>query len=127
MRGFRRGTEREVGGARARWLEEERREMKKSAIVVSLGIAALTSTAFGDSSNAGRKGYVAAYEADGSTVIEVKKCNAKGSTWDYVGCGKAFREEMKTALCASRGKGNHKWLYRVGDSKSKVSNTARCK
>jgi hypothetical protein len=101
--------------------------MSKSAILMAMGIAVISTTAMGDSSKAGKKGYVAAYESDGSTVIDVKKCNAKGLSWDYVSCGKSFRDDVKASLCASRGKGNHKWLYRVGDSKTKVSNTARCK
>ena len=95
---------------------------------LSLSLLALSgSTLAADSSHAGQKGYVAAYDTDGS-VIDVEKCAAKGKySWDYVSCGKAFRAKINDRLCSTLGKGNHKWLYRVGNSKSRISNTARCK
>jgi hypothetical protein len=98
----------------------------------SLAIFALVSTLTGvaiakNDPRAGTEGHVTAYEPDGVTVIEVDSCARKSNTWDYVTCGKNFREKIKARLCAERGKGNHEWLYQVSDSKSKTKNTARCK
>jgi hypothetical protein len=97
--------------------------MKRPSIVIVALVSTLSTVAV-----AGVKGKVYAYEADGVTLIDSQSCPSKGNgTYDYVSCGKAFREKVKVHLCASRGKGNHEWLYVVGDSDSKTKNTARCK
>src|SRR6185503_20133547 len=42
-------------------------------------------------------------------------------------CGSAFRERIDHRMCARHGAGRHTWYYQVGDSKTKVPNTATCK
>jgi hypothetical protein len=80
-----------------------------------------------DKKHAGEKGYVTAYAADKTTLIDVDKCPLKGRSHDYAACGKPFRARIEAGLCSQKGKGKHDWYYRVGDSKSYLSNTAICK
>jgi hypothetical protein len=99
----------------------------KLKLSLSLAVLSLTTLAVAGSDDAGTKGHVTAYDSDRTTVIDVASCEKKSLSWDYVGCGKAFREKTKERLCKDRGKGKHKWFYQVGDSKVKGSQTAYCK
>ena len=69
---------------------------------------------------AGGKGMVAAMELDGTKILE-SSCPVKGLSHDYVTCGKDLRDRVKERLCAQKGKGTHKYLYRVSDSKPTTS------
>ncbi len=100
--------------------------MKRTSFAI-FALASSLATVAVAGSGAGTEGHVTAYETDGVTVIDVDSCARKGSTWDYVSCGKAFRDKIKARLCAERGPGKHEWLYQVSDSKSKTKNTANCK
>jgi hypothetical protein len=99
----------------------------KFKVLLSLALLSTTTLALAGSDDAGTKGHVTAYDSDRSTVIDVAACERTKLTWDYVGCGKAFREKTKDRLCKERGKGKHQWYYQVGDSKVKGSQTANCK
>ncbi|MBL9028486.1 MAG: hypothetical protein JNL21_40215 [Myxococcales bacterium] len=96
--------------------------------VTALTLAAFP--AFGDSraeaKHAGQKGYVAAYAADQSTVLDVQACDAKGAGHDYVECGKHLRERVKSEICQKNGKGKQVWYYQVSDG-SKSKHTTNCK
>jgi hypothetical protein len=99
----------------------------KRKLTLSLALLILTSLAGAATEEAGTKGTVSGYDSDGTTVLDVASCERKRLSWDYVSCGKAFRERTKEKLCRERGKGKHKWFYRVGDSKVKTNQTAICK
>jgi hypothetical protein len=99
----------------------------KRKLMLSLALLTLTSAAGAGTDDAGTKGTVSGYDADRTTVLDVATCERKRLSWDYVGCGKAFRERTKEKLCRDRGKGKHKWFYQVGDSKVKTNQTAICK
>ncbi len=73
----------------------------------------------------GSKGTVTAYEADKQTVIRADACAATKLSYDYAGCGKRLREDVKELLC-KRGKGYYKWWYQVSDSKL-MAQTTSCK
>ena len=74
----------------------------------------------GDDSEHGGKGKCAAWELDGS-LLALEHCPAKGSSHDYVECGKRVRDKVKELLCAKLGKGSHKYMYRVSDNKPSKS------
>lgn len=99
----------------------------KLKVTLSLAVLSITTLAAAGSDDAGTKGHVTAYDSDRTTVIDVGSCERKSLSWDYVPCGKAFREKTKERLCKDRGNGKHKWFYQVGDSKVKSSQTAICK
>ncbi len=79
-----------------------------------------------DPKYAGHKGYVAAYDSDLSTVLDVQSCDMKNMAHDYPECGTHLRERVKEDLCRSRGKGKHKWYYQIADGK-KSEHVASCK
>ena len=91
--------------------------------LVALGLA-VGFTAFAANVSAdgwaGGKGMVAAMELDGTKILE-RSCPAKGLSHDYVSCGKELRDTIKERLCAAKGKGTHKYLYRVSDNKPTTS------
>jgi hypothetical protein len=64
-----------------------------------------------------KKSSSASYELDGETVIVEETCPKKGGGYDYVACGSIVREKTKTSICGAKGKGTHKYLYRVGAGK----------
>jgi hypothetical protein len=103
---------------------------KLSFFVISsaLTLAALPALADSkaESKYAGRKGYVAAYAEDQSTVLDVQACDAKGAGHDYVECGKHLRERVKLEICQKNGKGKQVWYYQVSDG-SKSKHTTNCK
>jgi len=99
----------------------------KLKLSLSLAVLSLSSLAIAGNEDAGTKGHVTAYDSDRTTVLDVASCTRTKLTWDYVGCGKPFREATKARLCRERGKGKHQWYYQVGDSKVKGSQTAFCK
>jgi hypothetical protein len=102
--------------------------MKRTSFAIFALVSTLATAAIAKSDpRAGTEGHVTAYETDGVSVIDVDSCARKGGSWDYVTCGKAFRDKIKARLCAERGQGKHEWLYQVSDSKSKTKNTANCK
>jgi hypothetical protein len=75
-----------------------------------------------DRRRAGTKNHVTAYEADRVTIIDVDACPS-----GYSACGGPFRESIKGRLCRKYGPGKHSWYYQVGDSSTKIANTAICK
>jgi hypothetical protein len=99
----------------------------KCKVLLSLSLLALATVAVAGTEGAGTKGHVSGYDFDQTTVIHVAACARKKLTWDYIGCGKDFREKTNERLCRERGKGKHKWFYQVGDSKVKTTQTAFCK
>ena len=101
--------------------------MKLGAIALTLGsMFVLSATALAGDYRAGTDGHVTAYDSNKVTVIDVDPCPRRGSSWDYVSCGRAFRDKINDRLCRTRGAGKHTWFYQVGDSKSLIENTARC-
>ena len=103
--------------------------IKRSAFVLAtmtILSAGLASADSYDERHAGSKGYVTAYEEDGTTIIDVDSCPATKYSFDYVTCGRAFRERIKSMLCTKLGEGKHKWFYQVANSR-KSPNTAYCK
>ena len=103
--------------------------INRSAIILAF-MTTLTATVASadtyDERNAGTKGYVTAYEEDMTTIIDVDSCPATRYSFDYVACGKAFREKIKSLLCSKLGEGKHKWFYQVANSR-KSPNTIYCK
>jgi hypothetical protein len=104
--------------------------MRSTAFVLFAAVALTSVTALADSKAdpkfAGQKGYVTAYDADQTTVLDVQSCDMKGNAHDYPECGKALRERVKSDLCVKKGKGKHEWYYQVSDN-SKSKNSATCK
>jgi hypothetical protein len=100
------------------------------AVVATLPILALSSIAVADDRDeergAGTVGHVTARTED-REVIDVDACPRINGSFKYVECGSKFRVKINESLCTTRGKGNHKWLYQVADSKTLTPNTARCK
>lgn len=105
--------------------------MKHGYVVLAISTFFLSATAVAgdtyDKKHAGEKGYVAAYEADKTTIVDVDKCPVKNRVADYVACGAPFRDKIKSMMCSQKGKGKHVWYYRVGDSDTYTTNTAICK
>jgi hypothetical protein len=75
----------------------------------------------------GDKGSCAAYELDGTVIVE-RRCplRSNGKTHDYVTCGQRVRDRAKELICRDKGKGLHKYLYRSGESKPS-SSSVYCK
>lgn len=91
-----------------------------------LVIGALASPAAADDADkvpvtAGHRGTVTAWNLAGDAVIVHKLCPKFGSSWDYLKCGKALREQLQLEVCAAKGPGEHKYLYQVGDGKKNPS------
>ena len=91
-----------------------------------LVIGALASPAAADDPDkvpvtAGHRGTVTAWNTAGDTVLAHKLCPRLGSSWDYLKCGRALREQLQAEVCVARGPGEHKYLYQVGDSKKNPS------
>jgi hypothetical protein len=102
--------------------------MKTKLFVLSLGLLVMVAgIANADSDGAGTKGHVAAYDESGS-VIDVAACPPTKLAWDYAKapCGQTFRDKIKAKICDDKGKGKHKWSYRISDGK-KSKQTANCK
>lgn len=102
--------------------------MKTKLVVLSLGLSLVVAgIASADSDGAGTKGHVAAYDESGE-VLDVVACKPTKLAWDYAKapCGQTFRDNVKEKICADKGKGKHKWSYRVSDKK-KSKQTANCK
>ncbi|MBI3204876.1 MAG: hypothetical protein HYZ29_25290 [Myxococcales bacterium] len=102
--------------------------MKTKMVLVSLGLFTIVSgVAQADSDGAGTKGHVTAYDEAGA-VLDVAACKPTKLAWDYAKapCGQAFRDQVKSKLCADKGKGKHKWSYQISDGK-KAKQTANCK
>ena len=64
---------------------------------------------------AGGKGKCVAMELDGTVLVQ-ESCPSKGLSHDYVKCGESVRERAKEMICKAKGKGTHKYLYRVSDN-----------
>lgn len=79
-----------------------------------------------DTSNAGKKGYATAYDADQKTVLDVQKCDVKDSSHDYVSCGKTLRDRVDKLVCKNKGTGKQTWYYQVSDSTTKSTQTVKC-
>ena len=99
----------------------------KRKVLLALSLISLTTLAAAGTDAAGTKGHVSGYEADRTTVLNVAACERKKLSWDYIACGKVFREKTNERLCRERGRGKHKWFYQVGDSKVKTNQTAFCR
>jgi hypothetical protein len=103
---------------------------RSAALVLFAATTLIALPGFADSKAsseyAGKKGYVAAYDADGTTVLDVQSCDMKKSAHDYTECGKHLRDRVKEDLCKARGKGKYKWFYQVSDGK-RSEHTAFCK
>jgi hypothetical protein len=107
--------------------------MKHHHVILGLSACLLSATAMAgddaDRKHAGDKGYVSAYEADKTTIIDVDRCPVTGrlATPDYVACGKPFRDKVKATVCSKKGAGKHSWFYQIGNSNTFSSQTANCK
>lgn len=101
--------------------------MKSAGLFLSTAFVLLSTMAMADDPRAGTKGHVTAYEEDKKTVIDVDACPRTRGSWDYVSCGRLFREKVKNNLCRTRGRGTHRWYYQVGDAQSFVLIQAVCK
>ncbi len=103
---------------------------RATAFTLFAAATAIAVPAFADSradtKYAGHKGYVSAYDADMTTVLDVQSCDTKGGAHDYMECGKHLRDRVKEDLCKLRGKGKHAFYYQVSDG-SKSKNHAFCK
>jgi hypothetical protein len=89
-----------------------------------LVIGALAAPAAADDTvpvTAGHNGTVTAWTTDGDKVLAHKLCPRFGSSWDYLKCGRALREQLQTELCVAKGPGEHKYLYQVGDGRKNPS------
>jgi hypothetical protein len=93
------------------------------AMIIAVPVLADSSSSL---SNAGRKGYVSAYDADQKTVIDVQQCDAKGGSYDYVECGKSLRSRVDGDVCKKKGKGKQIWYYQVSESSAKSKQTVKC-
>lgn len=90
-----------------------------------LVIGALATPAVADETDppptAGRRGTVTAWNEAGDKVIAHKLCPRLGSSWDYLACGRALREQLTLEVCPVKGPGLHKYLYQVGDGRKNQS------
>jgi len=92
---------------------------KGTAFIVLVGLALVTGVAGAQDTRPrpGTKGTVSAFEADGTTVIDVKWCaRDRNGAHDYTVCGNLLRDEVKTRMCA-RGPGLHSWVYQISDNR----------
>ena len=62
-----------------------------------------------------------AMELDGRVIYE-ETCAPK----KMVACGRRVREKARVTVCATHGKGTHRWQYRAGNSKP-LQQTSVCK
>ncbi|MFO0567170.1 MAG: hypothetical protein U0263_15985 [Polyangiaceae bacterium] len=81
-----------------------------------------------ETSDSGKRGHVTAYDAEGA-MLDTQACKPKGLAHDYFSapCGQTFRAKVKANICSTKGKGKHRWYYRVSDRKTLTSQTAICK
>jgi hypothetical protein len=118
-----------LGSRRVGAIRGEEKMLKKAIALVVPAVAVLmvcsAASADSDDRRAGTDGHLTAW-TPGREVIDVDPCPRMGSTWAYGSCGPRFRVKVNAQLCRKNGKGNHKWLYQVGDSRIFSNQTARC-
>jgi hypothetical protein len=88
--------------------------MNRFVLALGFVVGLATSASAGE----GDKGWVTAYDLDGTTVITSRSCISSGRySYDYTGCGRRVRDSVKIKLCARLGKGTHYYLYQIGDAR----------
>ena len=94
---------------------------KLGSLMLVLGALATQATADDNPRTAGHKGTITAWSEAGDLVIAHRICPRTRSSWDYVACGNALRDQMKTEVCLAKGPGTYKYLYQVGDGRKSPS------
>ena len=91
-----------------------------ASFIIVLGLACVAGIAGADDTlrpRPGTQGTVSAFEADGTTVIDVKWCaRDRYGAHDYTVCGNLLRDEVKTLMCR-RGPGLHSWVYQISNNR----------
>lgn len=95
-----------------------------SSVFAALVLFAATASA-DTSPQAGTRGTVTGYQADGKTVVLVRACAKQRLGFAYAVCGPVLRADVKKAMC-ERGKGTYPWKYQVGDGPL-LSQVATCR